>query len=154
MLCKVLVACIYTFAVWLVRPSSHSYVCIYTIMSCDETTPGVAMMTNMTRLMMYNRWWSLWSCSSSLRRLLLGTLCCLVGSSSAAPVADPDRLLHLDTIAKMEQQKLRCMIELGVPAAGATAVSPAVDISLPMLDTEDHSVHAETRLGRVLQSVT
>jgi hypothetical protein len=32
-----------------------SYVCMYTIMSCDETTPGVAMMTNMTRLMMYNR---------------------------------------------------------------------------------------------------
>jgi hypothetical protein len=42
----------------------------------------------------------------------------------------------LDTIAKMEQQKLRCMIELGAPAAGATAVSPAVDISLPMLDTD------------------
>lgn len=29
------------------------------------------------------------------------------------PAADPDWLLHLDTIAKMEQQKLRCMIELG-----------------------------------------
>ena len=27
----------------------------YTIMSCDETTPGVAMMTYMTRLMMCNR---------------------------------------------------------------------------------------------------
>lgn len=29
------------------------------------------------------------------------------------PAADPDWLLHLDTIAKMEQQKLGCMIELG-----------------------------------------
>ena len=48
--------------------SMHIYLCCMTsstiesilsmyiyYMSCDETTPGVAMMTNMTRLMMYNR---------------------------------------------------------------------------------------------------
>lgn len=32
---------------------------------------------------------------------------------AVVPTADPDWLLHLDTIARMEQQKLRCMIELG-----------------------------------------
>jgi hypothetical protein len=205
----------------------HIYYTILCSLSCDETTPGVVVMSHVNgyastmrhrileleltddwlgALQEYDLVLNSHHFSESLQyhckdkdkeRERRGPE---VEVEEAVPIADPDRLLHLDTIAKMEQQKLRCMIELGqyeavieqtsslmlkvselqlsllplateaswrlmrwgdlehflskydqsqsqgssssastvaVPAAaGATAASPAVDTSLPMLDTD------------------
>lgn len=107
-------------------------------MSCDETTPGVVVMSHVNGYAstMRHRILELeltddWLGALQEYDLVLNShhfseslqYHCRdkekerrgpeVEIAVAVPVAHPDKLLHLDTIAKMEQQKLRCMIELG-----------------------------------------